>query len=45
MEEVTSMRAYLADPDKAAETLREELEETFRQHSLGAACKARRQES
>jgi hypothetical protein len=36
MQEATFMRAYLADPGKAAETLRDKLEETFLQHSLGA---------
>jgi tetratricopeptide (TPR) repeat protein len=40
MEEVTSMRAYLADPDKAAENLRDKFEEMFRQQSLGAAMQS-----
>ncbi len=32
LDEVTSMQAYLADPDMAARKLREELEEQFREH-------------
>jgi hypothetical protein len=40
MQEATFMRAYLADSGKAVETLRDKLEETFLQHSLGAAMQS-----
>jgi hypothetical protein len=38
MEELASMRAYLADPDKAAKRLRDKFQEMFRQHSAGESA-------
>ena len=37
IEDVSSMRAYLADPEKAGEMLREKFEKAFREHSIATA--------
>jgi hypothetical protein len=40
MKDVASMRAYLADPERAAQAMRHELQETLRQHLQGAAAES-----
>ncbi len=45
MEEVTSMRAYLADPERAAQAMRDKLQEMFRQHQTQAAVPSVEEES